>query len=656
MTKWIPLNSKQSRETLIEDSEMQYPEIIDTMTKFLIEEPTKDFQLLDGHNQLCRYNYLSEYELKAMAKVANGFDTTGKLTLVYLASLCRDQIDNTMMPVSYALNNTPSFDIYRKCLECINSDIVQTSRKEMVENLAKLIGSVSSKKVIGSNKQIDESLDDALAAIFQEFPKLKFEVYANSGLPVGTITNTSCSVQVCGSLAEFLIRLEKSKDGIYIGFISNPGTLDGWFGYFVKSNGNMFSYNERIDEAYSGQHRNMRNGRYAEHGKAYDLFPYELCEFSENTDYKGYSTSMKIGDNRDLFSGDNLGMAIRMFLTMSLIMDKHRDSRIRGNRVIVNSLIQKNLDRVQIKDVETTAVVLWDGASIVKATNKSFKVPVFDEQKVVSGFYDKEFSSPRKKYNGIVCGVNQDIVDAYGEGFKINQDEILISNSSRRLIGDGNTEQEFIGSASRLRLQSYFEVRKQLAKHIWTKMKADLTSFGDTEGLEKWYKERLMERMPIIIDYCTEALNLTDGKKGSAEFGDVEVQTNSPSETFALKEHPFTIHVSPKKCFWCKLSLSNYKDNGYICPLTGHAASIFFHFEFSNYIQVQKFLGCELPKFCVGWRENRYYNGNPILDVTDPIGNMRHPLGENNSLFDFSIGLSKTVINNHKKKKEAENK
>ena len=631
----------------------RYSDMIATMQKFLLEEPTDGFVLLEESERICRYNGLGEYDIQKIADVANEFDDSGKVTLIYLASLCRNQINNTMMPVDYALTKSKSIDIYRKCLSCVQSEEVKTSRKEIVDNLAKAIGLVSGKKVIGDTSAIDSSLDGALNEIFKEFKKLKFEVYANSGKPIGNLTNTSVSVQVCGSLAECLLWLENSNDGIYICFISNPGTLDGWFGYFVKSNGNYFSYNERIEEAYVGQHGHCRNGRYAEYGKAYGLFPYELCEFSEKTDYKGYSTSMRIGDNRDLFSGDNLEVAIRVFLTMALISSKHRMATLNSKTVVVNSILNKNLAKIKQEDVKETDIVLWKDSQIVRATN-SFQVPIFDEKRVIAGEYNKEFNVGEGKDSwatGIFCGANQEIVDAYGDGFRINQDEILASKSSMRLIGDGHTEQEFIGSSERLRLQAYYEVRKQLCKYIGGQMYKDYKDFGEEDGLREWYTERLKERMPKILSLCIETRHRLNGEAGDVKYGESEKPKNAPESDFVHEENPFTIYFNKDKhCYYTIISLSEFKAGEYLCPVTGKTASYHFRFCFRNYIQVKNFLGCDLPKFCVGWHEHHIYNGNPNLEVTDPIGNFNHPVREY-PVFNFRIDLSKSGVKKLEKQK-----
>ena len=618
-------------------------ETIEKMQDFLLNEPSEDFSLLDHSIHIVKYNGLDEHDLKEIAKVANSLDHSGKLALIRLAYLCRKQVENTVAMVVDFIRKPCMIDKYRDILALAESDFVKSCRKELVDILSVAIGSIAKQKAIGDSSDIDSCLDYALDAIFSELEKLKFEVYENSGLPVGNIGTTATSVQVSNSLAECLIRLEQSKDGIYICYISNPGTLDGWFGFFVKSNGNLFSYNERIDEAYIGQHGNMRNGRYAEYSKAYDLFPYELCEFSEETDYKGYSTEVKIGENRNLFEGDNLKLAIRTILTMMLLVQKHCGKKIKGKPVIVNSLLEKNITSIENGKSDSKALVVWKGSSIVKATS-SFAIPHFNDAKFVRGEYDKEFNhaSGGRLETGVFTGINQDIVDAYGDDFHINHDKILASDSSRRLIGCGECEQEFVGSPERLRLQAYYEARKQLAKHIWIKLKKEFDEFGGREGLQNWFKDRLIERKDLVLNYCIDAFLKKGRKEGDVEFGKEEKQPGASSLRFAAVQQPFEISIVNKPCF-LNISLSEYKYGVYTCAVTGAKASWFFRFSFYTYKQVIKFLGCPLPKFCTGWRTDRFYNGNSILDVTDPVGDIRHPLGDG-YIFNFGLGLSKRAL------------
>ena len=608
--------------------------INNSMLEFLRDEPSSSLRADCS---------MWDFEIERLVKFSNEFDNTGELTLIHLASLCRKQIAGTMAPIEAMLSDSHVLEPYRQCKRNIDSEIVKESRDSIVSRLAAIISNVSEQGLIGDTRAIDEALEDATEAIFKSFSKLHFEVYLDSGHPIGDFSHFSSSVQVSGSLAEMLLRLEKAPDGIYVGYVTNPG-LDGWFGFFCKSCGNMFSYNERIDEAYVGQHARMRNGNYTDN-KAYDLFPYELVKFSDERDYKGYSRSMDIDEQRQLLDVQNFAIFIRAILSMALISQKHVGGRLDGQPVVVNSLMASNLARLNDANAETSAIVKWEGSPLVKV-NTSFEVPVFDEEKVLRGDYNAEFNrGDDKKWRecGWFEGINQDIVDAYGNGFHIDQDKVLSSNSSRRLIGDTQTEQEFIGSRQRLRLHAYYEVRKQLANFIVKQMNADFDKFGGLEGVEKWFSERVKEKTDKVLSYCRDVYEKSDGNTHDRfKFGEDEVQ--QPEGDFRARNNAFCVWFD-KKPMYAKVWLSERKEwNHVICPITGSKATLFFKFDFSTYLQVRDFLECDLPKFCTGWREWELYNGNSILDVTDPVGNIRTPLSGKNP-FSFSIGLSKSGLN-----------
>jgi len=619
---------------------MNIIDVNNRLMQFLKESPYEGFHLKT-------LSSCWDYDLKNISKFANAYDDTGELTLLYLASVCQEHIDDTVVSVKSVLTSPGIMKPYSDCKALIESPLVRVSKQNMTNRISAIIAAISGKKLLGDGHSIDDELEKAIYAMFECFRKLRFEVYVKSGRAIEGFNKFSSSVQVSNSLAEMLLRLEGSPDGIYVGYVANPGTLDGWFGFFCKSNGNMFSYNERIDEAYVGQHRRLRNGRYAEN-KAYDLFPYELCEFSDERDYKGYAKEVSMGSNRKLFDVGDFSIFVRTVLSMAVISRKHSGHVLKGKAVVIDSLLPANLARLGNSGEDTKALVKWEGSQLVKAAT-SFKPPQFEEEKVLSGFYNKEFcyNEERPRVDtGWFYGLNQDIVDAYGDGFKINQEQVLGSNSSRRLIGDGDTEQEFIGAPSRLRLRAYMEVRRQLANHIGKKLYDDFHKFGGVDKLKEWYAERLMERLDKVLSYCadtyTQCMANKDEEKTRVEFGEAEAQDGKNSSSFCRNYSPLVVRMSPKTMYGY-VNLSEYVDRTFICPVTQCKATTFFLFDFSTYKNVQKFLGCALPKFCVGWHDNPPYNGNCLLDVTDPVGDLTHPLYSHFD-FSFSIGLSKRAL------------
>ena len=71
-------------------------------------------------------------------------------------------------------------------------------------------------------------------------------------------------------------------------------------------------------------------------------------------------------------------------------------------------------------------------------------------------------------------------------------------------------------------------------------------------------------------------------------------------------------------------------------------ANVFFQFYFGCSEHIESALGIKLPKFCSGWRRDGAYNGNNILDVCDPVGEILSPFA--GFKFEFVIGFAKSEI------------
>ena len=119
---------------------------------------------------------------------------------------------------------------------------------------------------------------------------------------ISNVQNVSTKLHIFNTLAECLINIENAQDGIYFCFISASNSSDCFFAFFLKSNGNIISVNDRIDEAYIGQHGNSRNGRWTEQ-KVDGIFPYDYIFNYSQHDYKGYASKYEINEEKlDLYN------------------------------------------------------------------------------------------------------------------------------------------------------------------------------------------------------------------------------------------------------------------------------------------------------------------------------------------------------------------
>ena len=611
---------------------------IEMLRKLILAENPKGVIIKERRHD---FKCFDDWELKRVAEYADKIDDSGVLELLYLHAWLKECWESMYVSVECFFNANDIANELTKIHEIINDDYVKQIRASIVSGMASAIETVSQHKSIGSVDGIEKELDGIVSDVIEGSRNIRFEVYEKSGRPVGRITNFTKDVKVCKSLAECVSSLENSADGIYVCFIQVIGSLDGWFGYFVKSNGNIFSFNDRINEAYVGQHRHLRNGRYAEDSKSYELFPYELCKFSEKTDYKGYSTSVGFGEQTDiLLAGDNFSAFMRTIMMMSLIAKRYCGKTLGEEAVIIDSLLPNNLQKLVGKEGAETALVVIGGSQLAKY-HSEFKPMRFDEDKVLRGDYNAQFNWSNdnldNKDTGHFRGINQDMVDAYGDGFKIDTARICETNSSQLLLGDGHCNQEFIGGKKRYELRQYADVRRQLANYIRKRMDKDYAEFGFEDGLKKWYVGKLKTMREKILSLCADAF-LAIGKdenSGTFHIGEDVHQEGA----FGCTTFGFQIRMS-KRHIWTNNILANMERDGSItCELAEGTVNRCFKFEFGDYKQVEEFLGFKLPKFCVGWRKNDLYNGNCLLDVCDEVGELVAPFkGKYN--FDFTVGFS----------------
>ena len=327
-------------------------------------------------------NFWIHSELSQTIDFINQWDSTGKFALIHLASLCRQYIKDKRVDVIDILNDPHLLDSFKEMKDIVDSDCVKDVKNSMFDSMSQFMSMMGGTNLLGNKNQFEEAIEDSIYSTIKELKKLKFEVYMKSNQPL-SLKGVKCSskVAVFNSLAECVVSLENGEDGLGIVYISNPETIDGYFGFFIKSNGNMFSLNERCDEQYIGQHATRRNGRYIYDAKAMDLFPYDaLCKFGGG-DYKGYATDITIDEDKlDIFDVEKVDSSIgmRMLICMVLIIKKFDNEILTQEPIIINSLLPQN---IKLIEGTSTSLIKTNGSSIIKRMNEvKFH---FDKDKLV---------------------------------------------------------------------------------------------------------------------------------------------------------------------------------------------------------------------------------------------------------------------------------
>jgi hypothetical protein len=596
-------------------------------------------------------NLLSaEYDIhraneKAM-KINNEYDPTGTLALIYLYGYTKRLFKTASYSIeslsNYSEEVAEAVHIYRS----FNSGEVADIRNQFMAKIDKIAQQVAGTPLIGERDLADceKDLLGSIDAIVEEFGKLKFELYKKGG-ELGKIENFCSNIKVFDSLAKCILTLEKCPNLICLCYIANGGTADGYFGYFISNNGNLFSMNERIDEVYVGQHRRLRNGRWTE-GKAASVFPYDdLFSFFDH-DYRGYATHYEIDQERLHFSKFSHGVMMKIVISMAILMNKYNNGIIEAEPVVLDSLLPVNLKAI---DNQGECALIKVSDSAIVASNSAFNLR-FNREEFLSGKLNAKFDSSNKSRNwsetGHFSNYGQIFVDTYGEDFQYDENELLASNSSRRLIGDAEANFEFVGSKNRMELQAYYKLRKKLADFIRDKQDAEFAEFGGVDALRVWYLKALNDKFPKILEIC---------KTLYREHYKREEVDRSIYPTFVADLTNCTFDKKRPGEYCLNLIGERKYDGSFICPVNGCAANCFFTFHPKNWIDVTLFIDQSVPKFTKGWENDRYgkhYSGNCLLDATDAVGELETPINRSRNRsgmigsfsFDFQVALSKLAL------------
>ena len=351
--------------------------------------------------------------------------------------------------------------------------------------MQKILDYISSKMIqkpmigqINYDGLVEQSLDIS----FDELLKCRIDVY-HKVIILSQINKVNTHIYIFNTMVECLSMLQQSADAIYICYISNHNTSDGYFGFFIKNNGNIFSINERVPEAFVGQHQNGRNHRFIEN-KPEGLFPYELFNIGKY-DYLGYATSytLKNQDNEEISLTNLQDMSyITLLLTILLLKFRFEDKELMEELVYSNFALDCNLQLLQENTKNNAIMTIQDSLAIQNSRNVLTDiVSSLTTKTILEGVYNEQFDSkkhPDLHYRATGEFCNNIFVELYGADFKFDP-SVILQEHSLKLLGDSKAtiNAEFIGTKDELRLQIYQSARQQLATHIQTQMDKDYEQF-----------------------------------------------------------------------------------------------------------------------------------------------------------------------------------
>lgn len=623
----------------------RFAELSNKMLEFMNFDPKrKEYKIhftYDGRND----DIDLDLKLRQILKYDEKFDESGIITLICIHNLCKYKLNSTSIKVVDVLENPVIVENFREIYDIVNSSEIEEVKTKFMTALNQIAVQSTGRKLIGEEnlQNVESDFINAIDTVMEGMVKLNFEVYTNSGNPCGKIDRFSPKIQIFGSLSQCLLTLEHAEDGICICYITNSGSFDGYFGIFVKSNGNLFSYNERANEAYIGQHSRLRNGRAIADAKTMDLFPYDELMKCSGHDYKGYATKIEVQEDKLNIFDISRETYMKMVTAMGVVVARHVGKTIDGKQVFVNALLPVNLKSIENRE-ETTALIKIQDSALIRVNAGA--VIHFDREKFLAGEYNAEFDHQHmeefgKHYRevGTFPGYNQILVDIYGQDFQFDDEGLLKDDSVNRLIGDENVHFEFVGSLQRMRLQAYYRLREKLADHIKIKMQKDFESHGGCSALIEWYGKQLKAVKNKIFELCKIRFENENDPRldGYPHICLQEMETKSQHPRFNSPDLDHVCLTPFERISWCNTK--------FCCPFyPQYRIKYFFHICPKNYLEVEKLLGVEVPDYCKEWNNGNYcmgsrYTGNPLLDATDKVSQIE--IKFSNFQFNAYCGFSK---------------
>lgn len=482
-----------------------------------------------------------------------------------------------------------------KCIEIENTFINNLSRFSSKPNL---IGNADVSKII---KKVPE--------IIKEVEELNFHPFLIGNEKLGEVEIRN-KIRIYTDIENCLLDIESKTEGLYLCYINPKDSIDGYFSFIYKSNGNIISINDQIKEAYIGQHKveRRRNASYVEN-KAFETFPYSFMFELSKPDIKGYFTEYKL---KGEFSLNDLPIdnVFSLVIAMLLIIKKYCNKTIDKKELCYSSYLIGNKAE---KLIETKALTIKNNSAIL--LHAKTKVELTRDE-ILS-----DCNGGKRNRDNFYSYWKPDVVN-YLKNLWVD-DEIINSIPVKGEYSHilNNTENiEMISSYDTLKMNALFVMRKEMKEKIQRKIEQYFISkdFGN-EGVKKW--RNLVESKKDIIFSKLNGENFFESKNrkgiciGHLENGKL-VQRHYDRGYFPFND------IHNYKIDWTTSRNDAYMhdDNG-VCRYRWD----FFPSDWKKACEFIEIEEDELPKELKGWtniRNEKY--GNSILSMTDYMEDLQN--------------------------------
>ena len=540
------------------------------------------------------------------------FDPSCLVAVVYLKRAFLKYLRNYTVSLDVYLRNPDKFVREKEFLDFFDGEEMSRIENGIADTINAVVTRIVGNRMLGQRdmKAEVEHLEYCLPDAVSDLRKCNREVYIKGG-PLQPLKFFSTSITVFETLADCLLALEYAADGVYLCYINYNNSADGFFGFFIKNNGNIFSLNDRVRERFPGQHEMARNGRWMEDKKD-SLFPYNYIFNYTNHDYKGYASTFEIQDDKLDFFVLTPEVYMPLVVAMAFISNNYSDGNLDEDAIVYcNTLFENN--RKAIDNGKTLAVI---GESSIAEVNRKFVLD-FDADKLKSAEYASELNKSKDYIErGAFPDENSMFVEMYGANFSFDEQYALSTETALSPFNQKtNSRPEFVATENQMKLVAYKNGRNQLAEYIRDQMCEELKAFGGMEAVEKWWAMAIQDCKDRLFDICAKQFSkaaLTPEEEAIAACLFESTCDNSGYGTYPY--NPKALTGYSKVC---------------ACPLNGKRPSIMFKYIPNDWTDLERLMG-PLPKIVRGWvsRNTIRGYGNPLLDVVDAVSFVGTPFEE----------------------------
>lgn len=577
------------------------------------------------------------YQLKQLnkniAEILDGYDRSGTLALIYAKNHFMWMAKNSKIPLIQILADPKSLASYTEIYDIFTSGDFEDIERGYLEGLDAVFSAILDTPLIGSmDPEVEsENLHNAVDNVLSELTKCKLDVYSVGG-PIVPVNNFAKSIKCFRLLSECLLTLSTCLDGIYLCYISANDTVDGYFGFFIKSNGSLISVNDRIDEDYPGEHSGARNNRYIEN-KKYALFPYDKIMKYSGSDYKGYATKATVSAQEYPIRDLDIDMVFSVVLAMRLLINKYENALPDvADVVYTNSMLPGNCESEYYKLGETCTALMTTGDNSIAIKHKEYSVN-FTSEEILTGSIADRYSRKNEELRyyesgGFAPGANQLMVDLWGQGFELSTENLHDPTKFLRRIGTASGEAavpvEFVGRKCRMDMAAYMQARLQLAQYMRDNIYEAYQKLGK-DWAPNWWAEMLNTHKDKLQEIAIEAA-MAYSPENRKELNAVEAKYCRMRVVFN-EEHPSywdsNIHVPTEHYMPKRLHRNVWK---WICPVTGNTANSWILMEFEDWKQMETVFGEEVPTILKGYQKRGHdAHVNANINAYDPVEQVGTP-------------------------------